>query len=55
MARPKKADADKHIRQCLSFNPELYDRLLKCCQAEDRNMSWIISKALDQWMKERGY
>lgn len=55
MAFPKKADADKCVKQNISFEPKDLDRLQKYCQHEERSMSWVVRKALDQWLTERGY
>lgn len=35
--------------------PDLYARLCKFCDDEERAHSWVIQKALDKWLKERGY
>lgn len=55
MAFPKKQENEKHIKQALSFPPEIHQRLLDYCQKEERSMSWVAQKALDAWLKERGY
>lgn len=55
MAFPKKADEEKSIRQNVSLPPALQERLIKYCQAEERPMSWCIQKALDAWLKEKGF
>ena len=54
-AFPKKNDADKCVKQNISFEPKDLERLIKFCQDEERTMSWVVRKALDQWLKERGY
>lgn len=55
MAFPKKNDADKCVKQNISFEPKDLEQLIKFCQDEERTMSWVVRKALDQWLKERGY
>ena len=35
--------------------PDLYERLCKFCDDEERAHSWVIQKALEQWLTERGY
>lgn len=55
MPFPKKKDSEKCIKQSLSFEPKDMERLIKYCQKEERTMSWVVRKALDQWLKERGY
>lgn len=50
MARPKKAAHEKYIRQDISMEPEQYKRLLEVCQREDRSISWVIRKALENYL-----
>ena len=54
MAYPKKSDEDKYVRINVTMPPELQDRLVRYCQAEERTMSWVIDKALREWLRERG-
>lgn len=35
--------------------PDLYDRMVKFCDDEERAHSWVIQKALDAWLTQRGY
>lgn len=46
---------DKHIKFSMSLPPDLYARLDAYCKAEEREKSFAIRKALDPWLKERGY
>lgn len=55
MAFPKKSEEEKYIKQTLSFPPELHQRLIKYCQSDDRTMSWVVQKSLDEWLKNRGF
>ena len=55
MAYPKKPDEEKAIKQNFSITPELLNRIIKYCQDEERSMSWVVRKAVDQWLKDRGY
>lgn len=55
MAFPKKAPEERHVKQTISLPPQLLDRLIKFCQSEERTMSWVIQKALDEWLKNRGF
>lgn len=50
MARPKKEDGTKCIRQNISMEPEQLERLMKYCQREERSISWVIRKALDDYL-----
>ncbi len=51
MARPKKDPSDKAIKQSISVKPDLLPILIKHCQKEDRSMSWVIDKALRQYLE----
>lgn len=42
---------DYHV----SLPNSIVERLEKYQQAEDRNRSWVIQKALDEWLKKRGF
>lgn len=42
---------DYHV----SLPNDLVERLKKYQQDEDRNRSWVIQKALDEFLKKRGY
>lgn len=50
MARPKKPEGEKYIRQDISMEPEQFRRLLEVCQREERSISWVIRKALEQYL-----
>lgn len=50
MARPKKPISDKAIKQSISVKPDVLDVLLEFCQKEERSMSWVIDKALRQYL-----
>lgn len=39
----------------LTMPPSLLSRLDKYQQDEDRNRSWCIQKAVDEWLKKKGY
>ena len=50
MARPKKEEGKKCIRQNISMEPEQLEQVLKYCQSEERSISWVIRKALDEYL-----
>lgn len=54
MARPKKSPEDRCERINVSLPPELMNRLISYCQKEERSMSWVAKKALEQYLSERG-
>ena len=39
----------------VTLPPSLLDRLDKYMKDEDRNRSWCIQKAVDEWLKKKGY
>jgi hypothetical protein len=51
MARPKKAEGEKYIRQDISMDPEQFKKLLAYCQKEERSISWVVRKALEGYLK----
>lgn len=50
MARPRKDPAEKAVKQSISVKPDLLPILIKYCQQEERSMSWVIDKALRQYL-----
>ena len=51
MAHPKKEEADKYIKQSVSFEPNQLQELISYCQKEERSISWVIRKALADYFK----
>lgn len=39
----------------LTIPHDLNQRLNKYCEDDERARSWVVQKALDKWLKERGY
>ncbi len=39
----------------ITLPPSIIERLDKYMKEEDRNRSWTIQKALDEWLKKKGY
>lgn len=50
MARPRKEEGTKCIRQNVSMEPEQLQRVEEYCQREERSISWVIRKALDYYL-----
>lgn len=48
--RPAKPEADKAVKISVSFEPGQLSDVLTYCQRNDRSISWIVRKALDQWL-----
>lgn len=44
-----------YLRVNISMPPSLVNRLEKYMKDEDRNRSWCIQKAVDDWLKKKGY
>lgn len=39
----------------ITLPPSIIERLEKFMQDEERPRSWCIQKALDEWLKKKGY
>ena len=55
--RPRYGDEPKpkFVKFGISMPPDLYDRLEKYCESDERDKSWAIRKALEPWLSERGF
>lgn len=53
MARPKKAEQDKVIRQSVSMDPEQLRQVIAYCQANERTIAWVIKKAVAAFLVEQ--
>ena len=55
--RPRYGDParEKVVKFSTSLPPDIYERVTKYCLDEERDKSYAIKKALDVWLKERGY
>lgn len=51
---PKKPDSEKAIRINTSLPPDLYKRVEKFCNQEERSYAWIVQKALTEYLEKRG-
>lgn len=49
------AEEGLYLRVNISMPPSLMKRLDKYMKKEDRNRSWCIQKAVDEWLQDRGY
>ncbi len=49
MPRPKRPEEDHNVKVSISFTPEHMRELLNYCQKNERSMSWVIRKALEEW------
>jgi hypothetical protein len=44
-----------HIPFGTSMPPDLLERLDRYCKEDERSRSWAIQKAVDTWLKGKGY
>jgi metal-responsive CopG/Arc/MetJ family transcriptional regulator len=44
-----------HIKYNITLPPSLVERLEKYMKEEERGRSWTIQKALDEYLRKRGY
>ena len=44
-----------YVRVNVTLPPSILKRLDKFMKAEDRPRSWVIQKAVDEWLKHKGY
>lgn len=51
MARSQKPKEEKFVTASISFDPKQREELIEYCQKNERDMSWVIRKALDEWLK----
>lgn len=54
MARPKKDKNELSVKRSVSFTAEQFERLEKYAKREERQISWCIRKALDEWLEDKG-
>lgn len=50
MARPPKAEGERNLRLIVSLPPDLDKRMREYAEANERPLSWIIQKALAEWL-----
>lgn len=48
----RKPVEEHYKKMSVSFTPELHQQLLDFCEREERNCSWVIRKALEQYFKD---
>ena len=44
-----------YVRYQISVPPSLHERLEKYMKDEERPRSWCFQKAIDEWLKKKGY
>lgn len=53
MARPQVPQGEKSIKQSITVKADVMPVLLEFCQKEERSMSWVIDKALRDYLGMR--
>lgn len=53
--RPRKGESKLFVKFGISLPPDIYERLQKYCDDEEREKSWVLKKAADAWLREKGY
>lgn len=53
MARPKKPQSEKVIRQSVSMDPEQLRKMVAYCQTHDRTIAWVVKKAVAAFLAEQ--
>lgn len=50
--RPKVPESEKHVKQTISMSPQDLERIEEYCQREERTISWVIRKALQDFFEK---
>ena len=53
--RQPKPKEEKSVRLNFTITPELNERMEKYRKEEERTISYCVQKALDLWLKGKGY
>ena len=52
MPRAKRPEEEHCQAMSISFTPEQLDAVVKYCQKNERSISWVVRKALEQWLEQ---
>ena len=55
VGRPPIPKEQRAVKFSSSLPSDLYARLEKFCQAEERDKAYAIRKALEDWLTKKGY
>ncbi len=50
MPRPKRPEELHNQKISISFEPDQLRELMRYCQHNERSMSWVVRKALAEWL-----
>ena len=53
--RPPIPEEKRAVKYSSTLPADIYARLEKYCQAEERDKAYAIRKALDLWLKKQGF
>lgn len=51
MPRAKRPEEEHCQRMSISFTPEQMQAVVEYCQRNERSVSWVIRKALEDWLE----
>ena len=52
MPRPKRPEEEHCQKTSVSFDPDQLKELIAYCERNERTMSWVIRKALGEWLEK---
>ena len=52
MARPKRPEEEHCQKMSISFTPEQLQAVIDYCTRNERAISWVILKALEDWLEK---
>ena len=50
MPRPKTPEETHAFKASVSFLPEDYKRVISWCEKHDRQLSWVVRRAVNEWL-----
>lgn len=51
MPRPKRPEEEHCQKMSISFTPDQLQELIGYCERNERSASWVIRKALEDWLE----
>ena len=52
MPRAKRPEVEHCKNISVSFEPEQYKEVISYCERNERSLSWVIRKALAEWLEK---
>lgn len=50
MPRQKTPEETHALKASVSFLPEDYKRVISWCEKHDRQLSWVVRRAVNEWL-----